>query len=135
MKKIDKVIQSDIFSRTDKYQQSCNKPEAEMESMVCYHLYWLITGSNNVWTVDKNINNNESLLNLNQTFKNAEKNMLNLFQTVWHLAFFLQVGGEVEEFMCLQVGAAFTVMWSLDWSVMVKKELGRKANICIHHSI
>lgn len=25
-----------------------------MESVVCCHLYWLITGSNNVWTVDKN---------------------------------------------------------------------------------
>lgn len=38
---------------------TCNKPEAEMESMVCYHLYWLITGSNNVWTVDKNSQDNE----------------------------------------------------------------------------
>lgn len=44
-----------------------------MESVVCCHLYWLITGSNNVWTVDKNSKENSSLLNLKKTFINAKK--------------------------------------------------------------
>lgn len=30
-----------------------------MESVVCYHLYWLITGSNNIWTMDKNSKHNQ----------------------------------------------------------------------------
>lgn len=53
------------FDRNRKDKHFCNKPEAEMESVVGYHLYWLITGSNNVWAVDKNSKTMSGLLNLN----------------------------------------------------------------------
>lgn len=39
--------------------ETSSKPEAEVESVVCWHLYWLIAGSNDVWTVDKSSKDSE----------------------------------------------------------------------------